>query len=463
MDKVRKIEKLSFQDASFLRMESEARPFHVAGLMILKAPQDASPNFMRKLARRCARLNELWPVFAKKLKDPYSLRDPAWVPADDYDPNYHVHHYALPAPGRMDDLLALVSRVHERMLDRNRPLWEMHLIEGLPGGRFALYCKTHHALVDGVGALHMVNTLFSESPDVQIDFRKAAPKARAHHHKMSLSRQLGSASRGLLKHYAALPQVSNLLLGMGRDAWTGKHDVPPLPFTAPRTLFNTDVDARREIIITELPLGRMRALAKAYDGTVNDILVAICGGALREYLLEQNALPKKSLEAGVPMSIKGGGKQEGNQVCFIICPFFTEVRNPAQRVRHVIKVMNKAKKNIRSMSVTAAQDYTNMMMMPTILLTLAGRASQVKPALNAIVSNVPGSKKRLYLDGAELEHMYPLSVVTDGMGINLTVVSYMNKLCFAITSCPTQQPNIGALGSLIKKNYKSLLDATPDL
>lgn len=463
MDKVRKIEKLSFQDASFLRMESEARPFHVAGLMILKAPQDASPNFMRKLARHCSRLNELWPAFAKKLKDPYSLRDPAWVPADDYDPNYHIHHYALPAPGRMTDLLALVSRVHERMLDRNRPLWEMHLIEGLPGGRFALYCKAHHALVDGVGALHMVNTLFNESPDHHIDFRTAAPKARAHHHKMSLARQLGSASRGLLKHYAAVPQVSNLLLGMGKDAWTGKHDVPPLPFTAPRTLFNGEVDARREIIITELPMSRMRALAKAYNGTVNDILVAICGGALRDYLLEQKALPKKSLEAGVPMSIKSEGDKGGNHVSFILCPFFTDVRDPAQRVRRVIKVMNKAKKNIRDMSVTAAQDFTNMLMMPTILLTLAGRTSQVTPALNAIVSNVPGSKKRLYLDGAQLEHMYPLSVVTDGMGINLTVVSYMNKLCFAITCCPTLQPNIGILGSLIKKNYKNLLDATPDL
>jgi diacylglycerol O-acyltransferase len=457
-----KMERLSFQDASFLRMESQQRPFHVASLMILRPPQDASPSYMRKLARHCSRLNELWPAFDKKLKDPYSLRNPAWVPADDYDPSYHVHHYALAAPGRMNDLLALVSRVHERMLDRNRPLWEIHLVEGLPGGRFALYCKAHHAMVDGVGALHMVNTLFSESPDNPINFRKTAPKATAHHHKMSLVRQLGSASRGLLKHYAALPQVSNLLLGMGRDAWTGKQDVPPLPFTAPRTLFNGEVDARRKIIITELPLGRMRALAKAYGGTVNDVLVAICGGALRDYLLEQKALPRKSLEAGVPMSIKSG-QQEGNQVCFILCPFFTNVSDPTQRVRRVIKVMNKAKQNIRNMSVTAAQDYTNMMMMPTIVLTLAGRTSQVTPALNAIVSNVPGSEKRLYLDGAALEHMYPLSVVTDGMGINLTVVSYMNKLCFAITSCPTQQPNIGILGSLIKKNYKNLLDATSKL
>lgn len=457
------MEKLSFQDASFLRMESDQRPFHVAGLMIFKPPENASPNFMRRLTRHCGRLNELWPVFAKKLKDPSSLRNPAWVAEDDYDAKYHVHHYALPAPGRMEDLLTLVSRVHERMLDRSRPLWELHLIEGLPGGRFALYCKVHHALVDGVGALQMVNALFTDSPDKQIDFRSATPIARAHHEKVSLAKQLSSASRELKKHYAALPQVGNLLASMGRDAWVGKRDVPPLPFTAPRTLFNSDVDARRQIIITELPLKRVRALAHAHGGTVNDVLVAICGGAIREYLCEHDALPEKSLEAGVPVSIKHESQQGGNQVCFIICPFFTEVRDPVQRIRKVIKVMNQAKNNIRKMSVTAAQDYTNIFMMPTILLTLAGKASQVTPAFNAIVSNVPGSKNRLYLDGAAMEHMYPLSVVTDGIGINVTVVSYMGKLCFAITSCPTQQPGIGVLGRLIKKNYKALQDATADL
>ena len=163
------------------------------------------------------------------------------------------------------------------------------------------------------------------------------------------------------------------------------------------------------------------------------------------------------------MSIKRDGEQHGNQVSFIICPFFTEIRDPVLRIRKVIRVMNKAKHDIRNMSVTAAQDYSNMLMMPTLLLTLIGRAGQLTPALNAIVSNVPGSKRRLYLDGAPLQQMYPLSVVTDGMGINVTVVSYMGSLYFAITSCPTEQPGIGELGKLIKKNYKQLLDATSTL
>ena len=453
------MEKLSFQDAAFLRMESERHPFHVAGLMILTAPDPLPRGFYRRLAKHCGRLNELWPVFNRKLKDPESLRNPGWVVADDYDPAYHVSHYALPAPGRMDELLALVSRVHERVLDRNRPLWEIHLIEGLPGGRFALYTKVHHALVDGVGALRMIDTLFSTSPDTVIDFRRALPRAKAHHERMSVMRQLGSLGDELRKHSAALPQMSELLAGMGMDALLGRRDSPPLPFTAPRTLFNTDVDARREIIICDFPVSAMRKLGDKYGATLNDVLLAVCGGAMRAYLAAQDALPGDSLEAGVPMSIKTKGRDAGNQVGFIICPLHTEERRPVTRLKRIVRVMNKAKENMRNLSSTAAQDFTNILMMPTILLTLSGRASQVKPPLNVIVSNVPGSRKRLYLEGARLEAIYPLSVVTDGMGINVTVVSYMNKLCLAVTSCPTEQPGIENFARYLKDSYRELMEA----
>ena len=452
-------EKLSFQDASFLRMESAPRPFHVAGLMILREPEDMPRGFYRKLARHCGRLNELWPIFNKKLKDPENLRNPAWVPADDYDPAYHVFHYALPQPGRMDDLFSLTSRVHERMLDRHRPLWEVHLIEGLPRGRFALYTKVHHALVDGVGALHMIDALFSTSSHQVIDFRRAKPVAAAHHERMSIARQLSGLGSEVRKHYGALPQVSELLAGMGLDALLGTRDAPPLPFTAPRSLFNTDVDARREIIVGEFSMRAMRRLAAHCDATLNDVLLAICGGALREYLLAQDAMPTESLEAGVPVSIKRPGQEEGNQGGFIICPLHTEESRPLTRLKRIVKVMNKAKASLRGMSRTAAQDFTNMLMMPTILLTLTGRTSQVRPALNVIVSNVPGSREQLYLEGAPLEALYPLSVVTDGMGLNITVVSYQSKLCIAVTSCPTAQPGIGELGKLLKKSFEDLQQA----
>ena len=452
-------EKLSFQDSAFLRMESPLRPFHVAGLMLFREPEDMPRGYYRKLARHCGRLNEIWPIFDKKLKDPESLRNPAWITADDYDPAYHVSHYALPQPGRMSDLLALVSRVHERILDRARPLWEIHIVEGLPNGRFALYCKVHHALVDGVGALQMIDALFSTSPDSRISFKRAKPIAAAHHERLSLARQWGGLKREVKKHYGALPQISELMTGMGLDALLGTRDAPPLPFTAPRTLFNTEIDGRREIIIGEFSLASLKRLARHSGCTLNDILLAICGGALRTYLKEQEALPKESLEAGVPVSIKRPDQSDGNQVGFIICPLHTEERRPLTRLKRIIRVMNTAKSKLRGMSRTAAQDFTNMLMMPTILLTLSGKAGQVKPPLNVIVSNVPGSREPLYLEGALLEAIYPLSVIMDGMGINITVVSYRSKLCLAVTACPSGQPGIDRLDKLMKQSFLELQDA----
>lgn len=453
------MEKLTFMDSAFLRLESPQRPFHVAGLMILRLPEKAPANYLRRLAQQTGRLNELWPIFDRKLSDPDSMRNLGWVPADDYDPEYHVHHYGLPAPGRMDDLLRLVSRVHERVLDRSRPLWEIHIIEGLQGGRFALYCKVHHAMVDGVGALRMVNALFRSDPTAKIDFRSARPIAEAHHERLSLAKQLAGTRRDLMKHYTALPQVGSLLAGMGLDALLGKKDVPPMPFTAPHTPFNGEVDARRQIIIAQLPLKGMRSLAAPFGGTLNDTLIAVCGGAMRAYLLGVDALPRKSLEAGVPVSLKNPGQEEGNQVGFIFCQMFSNEADPVQRLRRVIKVSGKAKADLRKMTTTAAQDASNLLFVPTLLLTLTGNATKVNPAINAIISNVPGSRQRLFLEGAELEALYPFSIVTDGMGINITVVGYRNKLCVAVTSCPTEQPGIGEFGKLLRNSYRELASA----
>ncbi len=452
-------EKLSFQDAAFLRLESEQHPIHVAGLMILKQPEPMPRGYFRRLARHCGRLNELWPLFDKKLADADSLRSPTWVSADDYDPAYHVSHYALPAPGRMDDLLGLVARVHERLLDRHRPLWEIHLIEGLSGNRFALYCKVHHALVDGVGALHMIDTLFSTSPDELIDFRRARPKALAHQRRLSLARQLGAVTDELKRHYAAIPEMSGLLVGMGMDKLLGKRDTPPLPFTAPRTLFNTDVDKRRAIVTADLSMATMRRIADSQGATINDVLLAVCGGALREYLQGASALPKDSLEAGVPVSIKAHSEEDGNRVGFIIAQLFTDEPKPLTRLKRIVRVTRQAKADLRHLSKTAAQDYANLLMMPTLILTLTHRASQIPPPINVIVSNVPGSRQRLYLEGARLEALYPLSVVTDGMGINITVVSYLRRLCVAITSCPTEQPGIEGLGRMMKQQLDTLAAA----
>lgn len=451
------MEKLSPQDAGFLKIESDHCPFHVAGLMILKPPPRAPRNYLRKLTGKCGRLNELWPAFAKKLGDPRSSSDLGWVPADDYVPQRHVFHYGLPQPGRMEDLMELVTRAHERPLDRARPLWELHIVEGLPRGRFAVYCKVHHALVDGVGAMKMLQGMFSDSPSGRLDFSQRLQVQR--HSDHGLLERVGKIRRGLFNQYKAVPELSRLMAHMGLDALKGNTDAMRLPFTAPRTLFNTELDSRRSLVICDLPCNQVRRTARQMGGSINDVLLAVCGGALRNYLLEQKALPRSSLVAGMPVSLKSGAAGEGNKLSYIMCPFFTHESDALKRLQRIIKVTSAAKRELASISSTAAEDYYALIMAPTILLTVTGNATKVRPALNAIFSNVPGSREKLYLEGAELEALYPLSVVTDAMGLNITVVSHVNKLCFAIASCPRDQPGVEQLGVLLKASYAELREA----
>lgn len=423
-------------------------------------PEAASSTYLRQLARKCGRLNELWPLFNKKLADPENLADAAWIVADDYHPELHVFHYALPRPGRMSDLLDLVTRAHERPLDRSRPLWELHIIEGLPRGRFALYCKIHHALVDGVGAMKMIQALFHTSPTSKLDFGKVHPEVEKHDGHHSLFETLGHVSGGLLSQYRALPELSRLLAHMGADALQGKQDAMRLPFTSPNTMFNTQLDSRRTVILCDLPLSGVKKIARQAGGTVNDVLVAVCGGALRRYLLMQKALPKASLVAGMPVSLKSADDASGNRLSYMMSPFFTDESRALRRLQRVIKVTRAAKEELDHLSTTAAADYYALIMAPVVLLTVTGNATRMRPATNAILSNVRGSKQKLYLEGAELEQLYPLSIVTDGIGLNITVVSHANKLCIAIMSCPTLQPGTEGLAKFMKESYRDLQSAT---
>jgi WS/DGAT/MGAT family acyltransferase len=332
----------------------------------------------------------------------------------------------------------------------------MHFIEGLPRNRFAVYCKVHHALIDGAGAMKMIDALFTTSPKKGTALNDIEPLIAEQAERHSLLQDLGDISRGLMKQYRALPQLSSLLAHMGMDALRGSDDAMQLPFTAPRSIFNNEIDSARRVVLCDLPFAPVRSLAHNMGGTINDVLLAVCGGALRRYLLEQKSLPRRSLVAGLPVSIKSADKQAGNQLSFILCPFFTTERDDLKRLQRVIKTTTRAKSELAGMSSTANADLANLILMPTVLLTLSGNATSVPPPLNAIFSNVPGSREKLYMEGSELERLYPLSVVTDGMGINLTVISCGNKLCFGITSCPTEQPGIEQLGDYLKQGFRDL-------
>jgi len=454
------MEKLNFQDAAFLRLEDPRHPFHVGGLMIFTPPAEAPRGYLRKLARDLARdLPRLDALFRVKLEGANTL-SPHWVETTDYEAHYHLHHYALPQPGRIEDLLLSVSRVHEQLLERSRPLWQWHLIEGLPGGRFALYCKIHHALIDGAGALRMINALLSQDP--QSPIATGAVKTGPAQQGVTRTRprnwlqNMTHSAETVLEQSRAIPELATMLLGMRKQ-----HDeaAPPLPFSAPHAIMNTDISQRRRVLISDFPLASIRRVGAAAGGTVNDVLLAICGGALRSYLMEQGALPSQPLLAGIPVSVRTPGEHHGNELSTIVCSFGTNMRDPARRLRSICRMTRQAKRDVQSLSQTARQDYMNLILLPAVVLTLAHAATSIPPAFNVIVSNVPGPQQPLYLAGSRLDEIYPLSVITDAQALNITAVSCGKRLCLGITSCPDNLPAIERLAPLMQSAWRELRQA----
>ena len=450
------MQKLSFQDAFFLRAESGNCPFHVAALMVLKFPEDAPRNYLRELAKLFGQIGEVWPVFSRKLADPNNLNNPHWIKAEDFDASDHILHYRLPKYGNMEDLLGLIAHSHERVLDRTRPLWQAHLIEGLPGKRFAVYFKVHHALVDGVGGIKMIREMLTQDPHGTLLDRKCEEQTAKHHDKHSLGELVKHSIEVILKQSQAVTEASGMLANMGLDSLLGKKDRPQVPFSAPRTLFNQELGTKRRLIVSELELEQLHRISKHFGGTINDVLVAICGSALRSYLLELDALPERSLDAGLPVSIKSPNAAEGNQLSFIICPFVTDEEDAAERLKRVITITRKAKKDLAHISPEASENLATMTMVPFLMVSLTHSSQRVPPVFNAIVSNVPGSKNKLFLEGAELESLYPLSVVTDGMGLNITAISYDGKLCLGITAAPSNEPHVECLNEKIQQGFAEL-------
>jgi len=448
-------EKLHLQDLAFLGLDSAAHPFHVGGLMLFTPPARAPSSYLHTLLGRLGEaLPQLDPLFLRRL-DPAHPASPRWITATDFRAQDHLLHYALPRPARSAELLELVSRAHERVLDRGRPLWECHLIEGLPRGRFALYCKIHHALIDGIGAQRLLMRLLSQAPRRGASrsgpSRTASPPRGGGQH--GWREGLSETARLMLTQSRAVPELAAMLARTGREH---REDTPPLPFTAPRAPMNGTISARRRIVVTDFGLTTLRRLGAAGGGTINDALLAICGGALRSYLAEHGILPRKSLLAGVPVSVKSPGAQQGNQLSTIVCPLETTTADPLRRLRRICRVTRRAKDEVRALSPAAREDYMNLVLLPAMVFSLAHRATAIPPPFNVIVSNVPGPRAPLYLDGARLDAIYPLSVVTDAQALNITAFGCARRACVAVTACPDELPGIERFDSHLRAAAREL-------
>jgi WS/DGAT/MGAT family acyltransferase len=443
---------MSVLDSAFLLAESREHPTHVALLQLLRPPPGASPDFVADFYRQLVEHTEIDGLMRRRpVRGPSTLGQWSWSEDTDIDLEYHVRHSALPGPGRVRELLALVSRLHGTLLDRHRPLWEMHVIEGLEDGRFAVYTKIHHALMDGVTAVNRLTSGLSSEPDGESLPPWAPRPAR------SASKRSGVAT-GLSDVVARLGDAAKFTGELATTpaalvkavVSTLRDEAATLPFNAPETLFNVPIGGARRFAAQSWPLDRVRAVGKAVDATVNDVAVAMVSGALRRYLLERDELPRRSLTAALPVSLRSGdsgpdSSDQGNAVGLILCNLATDQENPAVRLARIRASTRHSKTILQSLSPTQVGLLISLMAPGAALAPIPGLSQLVPPPFNLIISNVPGSREKLYWNGAELQASYPVSIPADGQALNVTLTSYAGQLEFGITGCRTAVPHLQRL------------------
>ena len=398
--------------------------------------------------------------FNLKLNSTRLINIPEWVEDQHFDLDYHVRHSALPKPGAMEDLLNLVSRLHSRVMDRERPLWEFHLIEGLSGRKFALYMKFHHAAIDGVGGIQILESCFKEDPKAPV----TAPwcgienKVRSSTAASGLLELLSSTAGSLIENVKLSADIGRLLIGHGMKTIGLKPDDSPVPFTAPRSIFNVPISGARRFATASLSLSEFKQLGKRAGATVNDMLLAVCAGALRNYLQEKQALPDQTLLANVPMSIRQINRT-GNQITYVGARLCTDQSDPLQRLKGIGRSTAHAKREMLEVSPAAAISFAVMAQGLVAVLNRFHLTDLLPPPANVTISNVPGPRKPLYFGGARMLVNYPLSVLVDGQALNITVISYCDSIDFGLMACRDAVPDVERLGTLIKLAFAELKDA----
>jgi WS/DGAT/MGAT family acyltransferase len=438
---------MSPSDSMFLIPETRDQPMHVGSLQLFARPAGADENFMPELFQRMLAVDEVAPLFRKRAyRSVTTLGQWAWQDDRGIDLEHHVRHSALPRPGRIRELLALASRLHSTLLDRHRPLWEVHLIEGLEDGRFAVYTKMHHALMDGVSALALLSKASADSPD---DLALRAPylplEETAHSGEASGGGGLAglpAAAAGAVGDVLGLgPSMLRLAEHTVRDQLAGHSG------GAPRTIFNSGITGSRRFAAQSWPLERMRAVADAASLSLNDIVLAMCAGALRDYLIDLDALPDESLTAMVPVSLRGLGldTSAGNAVGIIIANLATDEADPGRRMAAIGESMLAGKQQLDGMSVLQVTAMSALAMAPLALGSILGLNRFIPPPFNLVISNVPGPREPLWFNGARLDAIYPMSIPVDGQALNITVTSYVDSMEFGVMGCRRSVPHLQRL------------------
>lgn len=427
-------------DQIFLHLERRNQPMHVGGLQLFTLPDDAGEGYVGDLVKRIRAFDQVTPPFNKHLK--FRLGQPFWIDDSRFDLEYHVRHLALPKPGAIRDLLALVSMLHGALLDRSRPLWEVYVIEGVTENRFAVYSKFHHAMMDGVSAMRILRRSLSTDPDsgdLRVPWQLEPTAGESAARRRRPWRTAWRTVQGTTRQALAVPRAGQELFRAWQDAY-----VDP-DFTsiaqAPTSLLNRRVSGSRRFAAQSYSLTRIKRIARRYEATVNDVVLAMCAGALRAYLSEQDALPAKPLVAMLPVSLHDDDSGAGNRVAMIFASLATDVEDPVERLAAIRGSVNHWKNRYRDMSSEQIMAFVAALSTPAGLNLLTGIAP-AHQSFNVVISNVPGPKETLYFGDAEMQGMYPVSLVLDGQALNISLASYRDSLEFGLLACRKSLPSM---------------------
>jgi len=442
-------------DLMFFLAETKRSPKHVAGLMLFDLPDDAREGYVAELA---AAYRKGTPVPPFNYVPRFSLLGmPRWLEAEAVDMKYHVRHTALPAGATHHDLLDLVGELHTQLLDRQRPCFRAYFIEGLPNRQFALYLKIHHAMVDGAsGVARLVGSL-DERPvpgtmrpfyAVRLD-GATVPGSHARGDALATLASLAmKQARALKELYASFVRKSQGAATVGPGS---------APFTAPRTPMNEPMQAGRTLATLSLPIAEMRAVGKAFGGTLNDVAVTIVDAALQRYLAELGRAPTEPLLAMCPVSLREAGDQEATiKVSAVFVPLGKPKAPIGHRMQAVMRSIGSAKAELSGMGKDAAILYAVLAFVLGELADTAHADSIARPLANFVLSNVPGPRTDLYLGGARLREVYPISAMGAGMGLNVTLVSYSTAVNFGFVANGAAMPDLANLARHTAAAFDSL-------
>jgi WS/DGAT/MGAT family acyltransferase len=448
------MEPISPTDALFLIGESREHPMHVGALQLFRPPEDAGPEYLREAYEGMLGSTDVQPTFRKHPAFFAGLTNLAWTFDKDIELDYHMRRSGLPSPGRVRDLLELVSRLHGGLLDRHRPLWEAHLIEGLQDGRYAVYTKFHHSLMDGMTALRLMLRAFT--PDATDDEVRVpwsiAPRTRRKQPDQSPLQQLGNT----LGSAAALAPST---VKLARAALLEQQLT--LPFRAPRTMFNVRIGGARRVAAQSWSLDRIKAVKSAAGVTVNDVVLAMSSGALRAYLIEQDALPDDPLIAMVPVNLRSEDDDRGgNNVGTFLCNLATDIEDPAKRLEVISSSIRDTKEVFRQLPPVQQVALSAFNIGGLFLGLLPGYLSAAAPPFNIVISNLSsGRSDPLYWRGSRLDGNYPLSIVLEGQAVNITVTSNESNLDFGLVGDRANVPHLQRLLGHLETSLKDLEQA----